>query len=101
MENDVLRNTLWERRCEKDVVRKTLWKDVVRNTLWERRYKKDVVRKTWDRREKDVPSTDSNLIFYVFQFSTAVKVAEDLISLSQMTLVLRVFIKHMKYNDQI
>ena len=53
----VVRKTLEERRCEKDVVR---------NTLWERRC------------EKDVFSTDSSLISYVFQWPTAVKVAEDL-----------------------
>ena len=36
------------------------------------------------RCEKDVPSTNSNLISYVFHFSTAVKVAEDLISFTDL-----------------
>ena len=36
------------------------------------------------RCEKVVPSTDSNLISYVFHFSTAVKVAEDLISFTHL-----------------
>ena len=77
-----MRKTFWERRCEKDVVRKTLWErcdkinlktlwerrcekyiadwDVVRDvawiTLWERRCEKDIVRKTLRERrcEKDV-----------------------------------------------
>ena len=59
--------------------------------LWERRYEKDAVRKTlWDRREKDVPSTDSNLISYVFQFSTAFKVAEDLIRFTDLLVLVTV-----------
>ena len=76
---DVVRKTLWERRCEKDVVRKTWerrWeKYVVRKTFWEMRCEKDVVRRTlWERRcEKNNPSMDfcwcSYLISYVFFFS--------------------------------
>ena len=51
--------TLWERRCEKDVVRKTLWerhceRHVGRKTLWERRFEKYVVRDTWEGRCKKV-----------------------------------------------
>ena len=50
--------TWWERRGEKDDVRRSLWERRSRNnvvrimgeTLWERRYKKDVA----ERREKDV-----------------------------------------------
>ena len=69
-----MRKTLWEWRCEKDVVRKTLWvrcdkinlkKDVVRKTLWEKHCRlrrcercdvNYIVRKTmWERHcEKDV-----------------------------------------------
>ena len=75
-----MRKTFWERRCEKDVVRKTLWErcgkinlktlgerrcqkyiadwDVARDvawiTLWERQYEKDIVRKTlWERRYEE------------------------------------------------
>ena len=58
-------NTLWDRRCWKDVVRKSiLRKTFLRKTLWDRRCEKDVVRKTlgehqlWERRwEKDVGKT--------------------------------------------
>ena len=71
-----MRKTFWERRCENDIVRKTLWKrcdktnlkkDVVRKTLWmwekhcrlrrcERCCVNYIVRKTmWERHcEKDV-----------------------------------------------
>ena len=51
---EIVRATVWERRCEKDVVRTTLWerrceKDVVRETLWERCCEKDVVKKSlWE-----------------------------------------------------
>ena len=67
-----------------------------------KRCEKDVVRKTSRerRREKDVPSTDSNLISFVFQFSTAVKVAEDLISFTDLLVIviLRSFmIKHRNF----
>ena len=57
-----MRKTLLDRRCEKDVMRKTLGerrekinfkKDVLRKTLWEWRCEKDVVRKAlWKRCDK-------------------------------------------------
>ena len=76
------------RICKENVAKRLCEKDVVRKTLWERRYEKGVVRKTlWERRcEKDNPLMDfcrcSNFIscVFFFQFSTVVKVAEDLIS---------------------
>ena len=63
---------------------------VLRKKLWDRRFEKDIMSKTlWERRcEKDVPSTDSNLISYVFQISTVVKVAEDLISFTDLLTIL-------------
>ena len=56
--------SVWTRRCEKEVVKKTLWarhwkkdverkrceKDVVRKTSWKRHFEEDVVRKTlWEK----------------------------------------------------
>ena len=40
--------------------------------------------------EKDVLSTDFDLIFYVIQLSTAVKEAEDLISLTDLLVLLQI-----------
>ena len=81
---------MWERRCEKEVARKTLWEvnfryDVVRKTLLEKCFEKMVLRKTlretmkdamrntlWERRcEKDVVrktlwERQTNITFYIW-----------------------------------
>ena len=60
--------------------------------FWGQRICKENVVRTLEesRCEKNVSSTDSNLISYVFQFSTAVQVAEDLISFTDLLVNFRV-----------
>ena len=57
--------------------------------LWVRRCEEDVIKR---RCEKDIPSTDSNLISFVFQLSNDSKVAEDLISFTDLLVIPVIYI---------
>ena len=60
-----VRATVWKRRCGKTLWERDCEKDVVRKTLWERRFEKDVVRKSLWERYFFLPASYNRQIFVI------------------------------------